>query len=291
MGNDARKIVIGSRESTLAVTQTKLLQEYIRENCPGISAEILTMKTTGDKISEKRLAEVGGKGLFVKELDRALLDDITQISVHSLKDMPMEINEELPILGFSRREDPRDVLVLPEGCETLDAALPVGTSSLRRELQFKKLYPEMKVEMVRGNLISRLKKLDEGKYSGLILAAAGLKRLGMEHRISRYFSWEEMLPAAGQGILAIQGRAGSDYRFLTGFFDADARDAALAERAFVRRLGGGCSSPVAAYARVEKNDIILTGLYYESGEDYCIKTIRGSRVEAEKLGEKLAEQM
>lgn len=291
MGSDTRKIVIGSRESTLAVAQTKLLADYIKENCPGISTEIITMKTTGDNILEKRLEEVGGKGLFVKELDRALLDDITQISVHSLKDMPMEENVELPILGFSHREDPRDVLVLPKGCETLDTALPVGTSSLRRELQFKKLYPKMKVEMVRGNLISRLKKLDEGKYSGLILAAAGLKRLGMEHRISRYFSWQEMLPAAGQGILAVQGRAGLDYGFLTGFFDADARDAALAERAFVRRLGGGCSSPVAAYARIEKETLILAGLVCEDDGDYRMETIRGSRMDAEKLGEKLAGQV
>ena len=226
------KIVIGSRESALAVAQTKILLEYIEENCPGISAKMLTMKTTGDRILEKRLEEIGGKGLFVKELDKALLENRTQLSVHSLKDMPMEAEENLPVLGFSRREDPRDVLVLPENAKGLDLALPVGTSSLRRELQLKKLYPEMNVEMIRGNLVSRLRKLEEGRYSALVLAAAGLKRLGLERRIFRYFSCEEMLPAAGQGILAVQGRKGMDYGFLGGFFDEEAKAAALAEYQF-----------------------------------------------------------
>lgn len=301
------KIVIGSRESALAVAQTKILLEYIEENCPGISAKMLTMKTTGDRILEKRLEEIGGKGLFVKELDKALLENRTQLSVHSLKDMPMEAEENLPVLGFSRREDPRDVLVLPENAKGLDLALPVGTSSLRRELQLKKLYPEMNVEMIRGNLVSRLRKLEEGRYSALVLAAAGLKRLGLEHRIFRYFSCEEMLPAAGQGILAVQGRKGMDYGFLGGFFDEEAKAAALAERAFVRHLGGGCTSPVAAYAVCEGEELVLTGLYYskESGfkpagtdgcgreviRDYYTGTMRGKRSEAEELGRKLAEKM
>lgn len=316
MEEEKRKIIIGSRDSVLAMEQTRLLENYIRKNCPGIRAEILAMKTTGDKILEKRLEEVGGKGLFVKELDRALLENKTQLSVHSLKDMPMETDEELPILGFSGREDPRDVLVLPEGSRALNKALPVGTSSLRRELQFKSLYPGMKVKMIRGNLVSRLKKLERGEYSGLLLSAAGLKRLGLAHRIFRYFSCEEMLPAAGQGILAVQGRKGLDYGFLAGFFDEDARDAALAERSFVRGLGGGCFSPTAAYAVCEGERLTLTGLYYPEGdpgetsglrrevqgavfehcaevkqENYILDTICGSRAEAEKLGRELAEQM
>ena len=198
----------------------------------------------------------------------------------------------------------------------MDVTLPVGTSSLRRELQFKKLYPEMKVEMVRGNLVSRLKKLDEGKYSALILAAAGLKRLGLSRRIYRYFSCEEMVPAAGQGILAVQGRRDKDYAFLEGFFDEDARDAALAERSFVRTLGGSCFSPAAAYAVCEGEKLTLTGLYDRrwdcagdlspqeelsersgglfSGQvemSYTLDRICGSRREAEKLGRELAERM
>ena len=306
MWGEKRKIVIGSRESVLAVAQTKLLVEYIRENCPEISAEILTMKTTGDRILGKRLEDIGGKGLFVKELDRALKEGRTHLSVHSLKDMPMETDEAIPILGFSRREDPRDVLVLPEGRGEPDPELPIGTSSLRRELQLRKLYPRRKVEMIRGNVLSRLKRLDDGEYGALVLAAAGLKRLGLSGRISRYFSCGEMLPAAGQGILAVQGRSDVDYRFLQGFFDEEARDAALAERAFVRELGGGCSSPAAAYAVCEGDELVLNGLYVNRyGEtespgrkpegadaEYCrTGEIRGDRRDAENLGRELAERL
>ncbi len=290
------KIIIGSRESALAVAQAKLLQKFIEENCPGIFVEILTMKTAGDKILEKRLDEIGGKGLFVKELERALLEGRTQLLVHSLKDMPMETKEELPILGCSKREDPRDVLVLPKGGKALNPALPIGTSSLRRELQLKKLYPEIKVEMIRGNLNSRLQKLDEGGYGALVLAAAGLKRLGLAHRIFRYFSCEEMLPAAGQGILAVQGIKGFDYRFLAGFFDEKALDAALAERAFAKRLGGGCSSPVAAYAKITGEELVLTGLALLGQKEaektaYRIGKIRGKRTDGKRLGEELADRM
>lgn len=263
-----KKIMVGSRDSKLAIAQTQLLLDYIKRNCPNVEAEMLTMKTTGDKILHKRLEEIGGKGLFVRELDIALKENRTQLSVHSLKDLPMEIEPNLPVLGFSVREDERDVLVLPEGADKLEPGLPIGTSSLRRKLQLQKLYPENKVEMIRGNVQTRLQKLDEGRFGGLVLAAAGLKRLHLEHRISRYFSCEEMLPAAGQGILAVQGRTDMDYGFLKGFFDADAEVAALTERAFVRELGGGCSSPVAAHAVVKGEEITLTGLYYEGGNDY-----------------------
>lgn len=300
-----RKIIIGSRESALAVAQTEILKNFIEEKCPDISAEILTMKTTGDRILEKRLDEAGGKGLFVKELELALLEGRVQLCVHSLKDMPMEIKEELPILGYSRREDPRDVLVLPKGKLALNPALPIGTSSLRRELQLKKLYPEIKVEMIRGNILNRLRKLEEGKYCALVLAAAGLKRLGLSHRIFRYFSCEEMLPAAGQGILAVQGIKGIDYGFLGGFFDDEAKDAAIAERAFVRKLGGGCSSPAAAYAEIAGDELVLTGLVPLSDSkamaeqgfadenivDYRTGKICGKRSDGGRLGEELADMM
>lgn len=180
------KIIIGSRESKLAVLQSEMVRDYIKEKNPEMEVEILTMKTTGDIILDRTLDKVGGKGLFVKELDKALMDGRSILSVHSLKDMPMEVPEELPLLAFSRREDPRDVLVLPEGVSELDKSKPLGCSSLRRTLQLKKLYPDMEVKSIRGNLQTRLRKLDEGQYSALILAAAGLKRLGLESRINRY---------------------------------------------------------------------------------------------------------
>lgn len=207
-------VVIGSRESRLAVIQSEMVRDYIEKNNKGLKAELLTMKTTGDIILDRTLDKVGGKGLFVKELDRALLDGRSQLSVHSLKDMPMEVPEELPLLAFSKREDPRDALVLPEGVTELDKTKPIGCSSLRRTLQLGELFPDMECKSVRGNVQTRLGKLDSGEYSALVLAAAGLKRLGLTHRISRYFEPEEMLPAAGQGILTVQGRKGRDYSYL-----------------------------------------------------------------------------
>lgn len=250
------------------------------------------MKTTGDIILDRTLDKVGGKGLFVKELDRALLDGKSNLSVHSLKDMPMEVPEELPLLAFSKREDPRDVLVLPEGVAELDPDKPLGCSSLRRTLQLKKLYPEMEVKSIRGNLQTRLRKLDEGEYSGLILAAAGLKRLGLENRISRYFTPDEMIPSAGQGILAVQGRKGEDYGYLDGYCDRDAWLAGTAERAYVKYLDGGCSSPVAAFAEVGGDEIFIRGLYYsEATGKWLTGQIRGAAEDGEKLGTALAKQL
>ncbi|MGN0267166.1 MAG: hydroxymethylbilane synthase [Lachnospiraceae bacterium] len=286
------KIVnIGSRESKLAVVQSEMVRDYINSHNEGIQAELVTMKTTGDIILDRSLDKVGGKGLFVKELDKALMDGRTCLSVHSLKDMPMEVSDELPLIAFSKREDPRDVLVLPEGKTEIDFSLPIGCSSLRRMLQFKKLYPQAVFESVRGNVITRLNKLDSGKYSALILAAAGVKRLGLENRISRYFDPSEMIPAAGQGILAVQGRAGTDYSFLAGYNDPEGEMAALAERAFVTELDGGCTSPVAAHAQIRDGEIHLTGLYYEESDGgHLIDSMSGpaDKAQAAELGRKLA---
>lgn len=287
-----KTIKIGTRESRLAVIQAEMVADYIRENCTDIEPELVTMKTTGDKILNKTLDKIGGKGLFVKELDAALLDGRSNISVHSLKDMPMEVPKELPLLGFSKREDPCDVLVLPKGKTELDKTLSLGCSSARRILQLKKLFPDMEVKSIRGNVLTRLEKLDRGEYSALILAAAGLKRLGLEERISRYFSTDEMIPAAGQGILAVQGRQGEDYSYLESFFDEESTCCALAERSFVRTLNGGCSSPIAAYAVVHNGILKLTGLYAAEGStSYVTGQIEGNPTEAETLGKNLAEQL
>ena len=298
MSKYREKIIIGSRESVLAVRQSELVLDYLRKNYPGMQAELVTMKTTGDRILEKRLDEIGGKGLFVRELDLALGDGRTDLSVHSLKDMPAEIPRQLPVIGFSEREDPRDVLVLPAGMKAvseMDLSRPIGTSSRRRILQAQDLFPSARFESVRGNVLTRLRKLDEGQYSALILAAAGLRRLGLQERISRYFSMEELIPSAGQGILALQGRSGEDYSCLDGFISRQSAIAAAAERSFVSALGGGCTSPIAAHAEFTDDAMTLRGFYFD---DVTGKKIRKTitvqvfdPVEAREAGRKLAAQV
>ncbi len=273
--NTHEGIVIGSRESALAMVQSRMVESYIKEHAPNVKVSILPMKTTGDKILDRKLEDIGGKGLFVKELDLALKDGRSDLSVHSLKDLPMEVDPTLPVICFSKREDPRDALVLPEGVSVeefmnSDFTKPIGTSSKRRILQLKKLFPKATFESVRGNLQTRLRKLDEGQYSAIILAAAGLKRMGLGHRISKYFEVEEIIPAAGQGILAIQGKEGMDYSFLAGFEDERGEAAALAERAFVTALDGGCTSPIAAHLRFEGEEAILQGFYCDEEIDQTV---------------------
>lgn len=287
-----RKIVVGSRESALAVVQSMMLIDRLKAAHPELDIHLLTMKTTGDKILDRTLDKVGGKGLFVKELDAALRDRRADLTVHSLKDMPMEVSEELPLLCFSAREDPRDALVLPQGKTALEPGAPIGSSSLRRALQLKALFPDNPIEPVRGNLQTRLRKLDEGQFGALVLAAAGLKRLGLEDRIARYFSPEEIIPAAGQGILGVQGRLGEDYSFLDCFADRDGGLAAVCERAFVRELDGGCTSPVCAHAVVSGGVITLRALYYdpETGA-HRVGTDTGSADEAEAMGARLAARL
>ncbi len=289
MSDIKRKIVVGSRDSILAVTQSNLVVDYIKNNCPDIDVSLLTMKTTGDIELNGPLYNMGGKGLFVKELDIALMEKRSDLSVHSLKDLPMEVPDDLPIVGFSKREDERDVLVLPEGVKEYDGKKPIGCSSLRRILQLKEIFPDAEVKNIRGNLQTRLRKLDEGEFGAIILAAAGLRRLGLEHRISRYFEVDELLPACGQGILCIQGRAGEDYSFMKGFLDEDATAQALAERAYVAGVNGGCSSPIAAHAKILGNELELTALYFdEDTKEYSRKVMTGSKNDAEKIGRDMA---
>ncbi len=286
-----RVLKVGSRDSALAVAQTELVLADIRAYDPAIGLEMVTMKTTGDKILDRTLDKVGGKGLFVKELDTALLDGRVDFTVHSCKDLPMDLDVRLPLAGFSKRADPRDALVLPLGVDALDPAKSIGCSSARRTLQLQALYPGHPVKPVRGNVQTRLAKLDGGEYAALVLAAAGLHRLGLEGRIARYFEPEEMLPAAGQGILAVQVRAGEDTSYLSGVLDREGTDCARAERAFVRALDGGCSSPVAAFATVEGDTLTLRGM--DVGEEGQPIFVHGSglRTQAEALGYELAEQV
>ena len=291
------KIIVGSRDSKLAVMQTELVMNQIRRYNPNLELELVTLKTTGDLILDKTLDKIGGKGLFVKELDQALIDGRIDIAIHSLKDMPMEVSEDLPIVALPTRGDARDVLVLPEG-ETLESLdrdkylSNIGSSSNRRKLQLENLYGDVKITPVRGNIITRLAKIDRGEYSSLILAAAGLQRVGLENRISKYFSVEEMIPSAGQGILSIQARKDLDVSFLQGVNDPISMYCATAERSFVRVLNGGCSSPIAANARVIGNEIKLVGLHYnEKTKEHIIDTIVGDVLKAEALGETLADKL
>lgn len=283
-------IQIGSRDSRLAIVQAESVIAAME--AVGFRTKLVTMKTTGDKILDKTLDQIGGKGLFVKELDAALRDGRADFTVHSLKDMPMETPEDLPLLAVSARADVRDALVLPEGETELDFTKPIGCASARRRLQLLRLYPQARVEPVRGNVQTRLRKLAQGEYGALILAAAGLTRLGLQSRISRYFEPEEMLPAAGQAIIVVQGRRGADTACLRGYHDAAAWTCMCAERAFVRELDGGCSSPVAAYAVLAQGELRLRGMYVSADESIVRFGERtGLPEDAEAIGRTLAQML
>ena len=290
---DAKTIIrVGSRASRLAVLQSEIVMRQIEEACPGVRTELVTMKTTGDKILDKTLDQIGGKGLFVKELDEALRAGEVDLTVHSMKDLPGVIPEDLPLSAFSYREDPRDVLVLPSGKKDIDLTLPVGTSSLRRSIQIKELIPGVSTAPVRGNVETRLRKLDEGQYSALVLAAAGLKRLGLEDRIGRYFSPEEMIPAACQGILGIQTRAGAESELIAKINDKDSKRCALAERAYVKAIGADCGSPDTAFAQISGDQIMIMGLRYDPERKIVVRdSICGAASDAETLSRELADRI
>ncbi len=287
-----REIKVGSRESILAVVQSRMVMEHLEKNHPEIETQLVTMKTTGDKILDRTLDKVGGKGLFVKELDQALRDKRADITVHSLKDMPMEVPEDIPLVAFSKREDPRDVLVLPKGVDTLDLSKPIGSSSMRRALQLKKLYPQAEIQSIRGNVQTRLRKLDEGQYGAIVLAGAGLRRLGLDERISRIFEPDEIIPAAGQGIVVVQGRSDEDYSYLETFNCQESELLAAAERGYVTYLNGGCTSPIAAFGQLRGEELFLRVLYYEEESGAWttgqVSGIVKTSKDAKMLGENLA---
>ena len=287
-----RIVRIGSRDSKLAVMQTELIMHAVTKYHPEIQFELVTMKTTGDVILNQTLDKIGGKGLFVKELDMALAEGRIDCCVHSLKDMPMDENPEFPITALPKRGDPRDVLVLPQKQYFEDITAQMGSSSFRRQIQLKKLFPSCHCLPVRGNIITRLQKLDRGEFSSLVLAGAGLQRVGLSERISRYFSTDEMIPAAGQGILAVQSRKNEDVSFLSCIHNKESEYAALAERTFVRTLDGGCSSPIAAYAQIHGTELKLTGLYAKEHQwEYVTDSVTGNTEDAAQLGEQLAQTM
>ena len=286
-----KKIRVGSRESKLAVIQSEIIMDIIRKNCPDTEVELVTMKTTGDKILNTTLDKVGGKGLFVKELDRALLEKEVDITVHSLKDVPMELDERLPLIAYTKCEYPNDVLVLPKGVRELDLSKPIGSSSMRRNIQLKKLFPDARIEPVRGNVLTRLEKLDRGDFGAVVLARAGLTRLGLGDRISRIFTEEEMIPAAGQGVIVVQARAGESFDFIKYINDTKSQICVEAERAFVKELDGGCSSPIAAHAVLDGDNITITGLYVDDRNEERTDKITGNIQNHVELGIELARRI
>ena len=290
-----RVIRFGSRRSALAVAQTRILMDAVAAAHPELEVELVTMTTAGD-VNMKPFSEAsdkfGIKGLFTQELEEALKSGEIDVAVHSLKDVPMYANEELPIVAYSARGDARDALVLPEGAGEIDEDLPLGCSSARRRIQLAKLFPQLRVEPVRGNVNTRLRKLDEGQFSALVLAAAGLQRVGLGERISRYFSTDEMIPAPGQGILACQGRAGESYEYLDAVRCEAAACCARAERGFSAELGGGCTAPVGAYAEIIDGELTLHGFYADEAEGiYREGRACGRPDDAEELARGLARRL
>lgn len=273
------------------MAQSQIIIGRIKELHPEVEIELVTMKTTGDLILNQTLDKIGGKGLFVKELDDALSMGEVDLVVHSFKDLPMEENKEFPILAVFQREDPRDVLVLPKGTTEIDFSKSIGTSSKRRAIQLRRLYPDATMAPVRGNVLTRLEKLDRGEFSALVLAYAGLKRLGLEKRISRIFEVHEMVPAACQGALAIQGSKHFDPLFLEGLDHPESRAISIAERAFVRSLDGGCTSPVAAFGKWEVEKLTLIGFDVAHSGETVRLTATGMPEEAEKIGCELARKV
>jgi hydroxymethylbilane synthase len=294
------RFVIGSRGSKLALTQAEWVKARLALLHPGIDIHIEIIKTTGD-VKTDPLSVIGGKGVFTKELEDALLDHRIHIAVHSLKDLPTIVPEALAIGAICEREDPRDALVLQKDSDSSCASLKdlpvhsiVGTSSPRRQAQLRHLRPDLVIKDLRGNVDTRLRKLDEGQYDAVILAAAGLRRLDLEGRISARLPPEQMLPAVGQGAIGVEIRADDSaaLNVVTKLDHEATRVACTAERALLRALGGGCQLPIAAHAMVFGRQLRLDGLVASrDGKRIVRDHLSGSSENAEQLGADLANRL
>jgi len=288
--------VIASRESALAMWQARHIQSRLQALYPDTEVSILGMTTTGDQILDTPLAKVGGKGLFVKELETALADGRADLAVHSMKDVPMNLPEGFMLAATGEREDARDAFV-SNHYETLEALPPgsiVGTSSLRRQSQLQARFPQLKIESLRGNLQTRLRKLDEGQYAAIILAAAGLIRLELGHRIRQFISPEQSIPAVGQGALGLEISANRPdmLAVLSPLNHPDTQVCVEAERSMSRALAGSCTVPLGAYATCKDDTIHITGFVASvDGKQMLVEKATGSRHEADALGKLLAAQL
>lgn len=316
------KISIGTRGSKLALWQAEWIQAELKKLYPDLEIELVKIKTTGDKILDVPLAQVGGKGLFVKEIEEALLRYEVDIAVHSMKDVPTEFPDNLHLAVICKREDPRDAVIASEKLKVksekagrvitqsmiynLPQVAKIGTSSLRRSCQLLHIRPDLKIEQLRGNLDTRIRKLDEGQFDAIILAAAGVKRLGLQHRLTEILSFEISLPAIGQGAVGIECRVDDAFvnNLIAPLNHSETFICVTAERAFLKRLEGGCQVPIAAHARLEHRAqgreqgsvhsslLIMDGLVGAVNGDRIVNGhIEGDPENSEMLGIRLAEDI
>lgn len=291
-----KSIKIGTRGSKLALWQANWVKSAITSINPSLSVDLIIIKTKGDKILDVPLAKVGGKGLFVKEIEEALLGRRIDLAVHSMKDMPAEIPDGLCIGAIPKRENPKDVLISTNGLlfSELKNGSRVGTSSLRRSAQLLHARPDIVILPLRGNLDTRLKKLETENMDAIILAAAGVKRLNFESKITEYFDENVMLPAVGQGALCIEIRENDTEiePIVTALDHQKTRSAVMGERAFSNRLEGGCQVPIAALGKIEKNIFTMSGLVADvDGKTILKKTLAGHVEQSETIGVKLADSL
>ncbi|EPL14608.1 hydroxymethylbilane synthase [Pseudomonas sp. CF161] len=292
----SREIRIATRKSALALWQAEYVKARLEEAHPGLVVTLVPMVSRGDKLLDSPLSKIGGKGLFVKELETALLENQADIAVHSMKDVPMDFPEGLGLFCICEREDPRDAFVSNTyaSLEQLPEGSVVGTSSLRRQAQLLTRRPDLQIRFLRGNVNTRLAKLDAGEYDAIILAAAGLIRLGFEDRISSSISVDDSLPAGGQGAVGIECRTADSeiHQLLAPLHHADTATRVTAERALNKHLNGGCQVPIACYAVLEGEQIWLRGLVGEpSGGLLLSAQARGPRAAASELGVQVAEEL
>ncbi|PID82291.1 MAG: hydroxymethylbilane synthase [Clostridiales bacterium] len=290
-----RIIRVGSRKSLLAMTQTKLIIEELKHHFPEYTYEIVEITTTGDRIQDVKLDKIGGKGLFIKELEDAMAEGRIDFAVHSLKDMPAELEGDTKIVAISKRVNPMDVLVMPVGKKISDLREDsiIGTSSIRRERQILKWRPKSKIKMLRGNVPTRIRKLDEGEYDAIVLAAAGLIRLGLSDRITYTFSESEMLPSVGQGALAIEAPKNSPILHMLEILnDRKTQLETEAERAFSKSLGGSCSTPIGALAVLSGETIELKVMYGEQEKEGYKQMVKKCKVsQRNEVAIEMAEQL
>ncbi|HVV15389.1 MAG TPA: hydroxymethylbilane synthase [Candidatus Paceibacterota bacterium] len=285
------RITIGTRGSALALKQADIVKAALTAAEPSLSIDIRVIETRGDADQRPIPLDTVGKGWFTKEIEELLLTGEIDLAVHSLKDMAEDMPEGLNIGAYLPREDARDVLVTKNGepLEALKRGAVVGTDSARRQVQMLALRPDVKMESVRGNVPTRLEKLSSGNYDAIIIAAAGLKRLGLEARVTRYFEPNEMTPAPGQGILAVQAKKGGALDdILKKIQDADAARAARIERSFSKAMGGGCKSPTGAYAFRQGNKCVLIGMRETDDKKVIREELRAPWEDSHSLGERLA---